>query len=522
MRCTLRRLAFLIALLAASHLPAQQVTLAGLKSLNQAGAFHGLRQDAAGNLYTLFDAGDGVRLLKFGPSGTALLGEVRIGQLGDTGVALDLDPSGNIYVAGTSDSRGSVAGTSGTAFPSRAGTRTNSFVAKFTPALTLQWLTFCGAEPMAVTGISATANSVLITGSIFQVGDPANALPVTPGGIQQTPAPASTGDGFVESFTTAAGTLQYATYLTGANGATSPAAIVADSSGNAYIAGTTTATGFPTTAALVPVFRSTGGGVSGFVTELDAASVGFLFSTFVPGNGLTGIALDSSGGGAILLSGDVAAGLFPLTEVQAPIAPLLHYQSAVRMALNGSSVLSSTLLAPGTDSAISAGLNGAEWVFESSQNATAPLLPVAPVESIGNAFAMRINADGKVDRAARFGGLPTANSGYASLPATEAGVTVLPDGTVALAGTMMPTLSSSLLPTEHYDLPFVAAPNRALPSTVRDALPPSDCSGSACSGGAGLLATLAPDASAPSLALSADDLPNLTLRNLGTVTANNL
>ncbi len=505
----------------ALRIPAQQVTLAGLKSLSGAGAFHGLRQDTAGNLYTLFAAGDGVRLLKFSADGTALLGQAQIGQLGDTGIALDLDAAGNIYVAGTSDSRGSINGTAGTAFPNRAGTRTNCFVAKFSPALALQWLTFCGAEPMAVAGVSVTSTAVLITGSIFQVGDPANALPVTPTGIQQNPAPASTGDGFVESFSAASGALQYATYLTGANGATTPAAIVADSGGNAYVAGTTTATGFPTTAALVPVFRSNGGNTSGFVTKLDAAGDGFVFSTFVPGNGLTSAALDA-GTGTLLLSGDVASGLFPLTEVQSPVAPLLHYQAAVRMALDGSSVLSSTLLAPGTESMIAAGANGTAWVFGSSQSLNAPLLPVAPVEPFGNAFALRVAASGEVDRAARFGGLPTANSGYASLPAIEGGVAVLPNGEVALAGSVVPTLSSSLLPVERYDLPSVAAPNASLSSGVRDALPTASCSGSACSGSAGLLATLAPDANAPSLALSSDDLPNLTLRNFGTASAINL
>ena len=522
MRHALRFLLFLLAVSTALRTGAQQVTLSGLKSLNGVGAFHGLRQDAARNLYTLFAAGDGIRLLKFNPAATVLLGQTQIGQPGDSGIGLDLDAIGNIYVAGTSDSRGSVAGTSGTAFPTRVGTRTNSFVAKFTPDLTLQWLTFCGAEPMAVAGISVTATSVLITGSIFQVGDPANALPVTPGGIQQSPAPASTSDGFVESFSAKTGMLQYATYLTGANGATSPAAIVASSSGNAYIAGTTTATGFPTTSALVPVFRSTGGNASGFVTELDAAGDSFLFSTFVPGNGLTSAALDTAGSGALLLSGDVAPGLFPLTEVQAPVASLLHYQTAVRMALDGSSVLSSTLVAPGTESVITSGSNGTAWIFGSSQSLSAPLLPILPVESFGNAFAVRIAADGTVDRGSRFGGLPRTNSGYASLPATEAGVTVLSNGTVALAGVVMPTLSSSLLPTEHYDFQFVSAPGTALPSTVRDALPAASCSGSACSGSAGLLSTIDPDASAPGLALSTDDLPNLTLRNLGTATANSL
>ncbi len=524
MLCLLRRCAALLIALAALRLSGQQVTLSGLLSVNGQGTFHGLRQDASGNLYTLLEAHDGVRLLKFNSAGTQLLAQVQIGQLGDTGIALDLDASGNVYVAGTSDSRGSLNGTSGAAFPSKAGTRTNSFVAKFSPSLTEQWLTFCGAEPMSVSGVTATANAVLVTGSIFSVGDPANALPVTPNGIQQSPAPNSTGNGFVESFSTGTGSLQYSTYLTGANGDTTPAAIVADASGDAYIAGTTTATGYPTTSALVPVFRSVNGSnVSGFVTELTPAGDGFLFSTFVPGNGLSAAALDTSGSGALLLSGDIAPGLFPLTNIQAPVAPLLRYQTAIRLAVDGSSVLQSVILAPATESVIAPGPNGTVWVFSSNQSSPAvPLLPVLPVETLGSAFAFRMASNGQVDRAARFGGLPTANSGFASLPAIEGGVLAEADGTAALSGGISPTVSSDLLATETYDLPLAYAPNAALPSSVRDALPSPSCTGSACSGGAGLLARLDPNGSGATPALSTDDLPNLILRNLGTSTANNV
>lgn len=194
-------------------LPGQQVTLLGLRALNGAGAFHGLRHDAAGHLFTLFDAQDGVRLLELSADGTQVLAETHIGSNGDSGIALDLDPAGNIYVAGTTNSLGSLTGTAGTAFPNRAGTRTNSFVARFSPQLQQQWLTFCGAEPLAVTSVAATADAVFVTGSIF-----ASTLPVTSGGIQQAPAPNSSANGFVESFSATAGTLQYATYLTGANG----------------------------------------------------------------------------------------------------------------------------------------------------------------------------------------------------------------------------------------------------------------------------------------------------------------
>ncbi len=301
MRLIFRGFAILLLVAGALRLSAQQITLSGLRSSHNAGAFHGLRTDAAGNLYTLYDAQDGVRLLKFNAAGTQVLGETVLGQNGDTGIALALDPAGNIYVAGTSNSLGNITGTAGTAFPNRAGTRTNSFVARFSPALQMQWLTFCGAEPLAVASITATANSVLITGSIFS-----STLPVTSNAIQQNAAAGSGSNGFVESFSAAAGTLQYATYLTGANGDTTPAAITSDSSSNAYIAGTTTATGYPTTAALVPAFRSANASnVSGFVTKLTPAGDGFLFSTFVPGNGLTSAAYDASGSGSLLLSGAV-------------------------------------------------------------------------------------------------------------------------------------------------------------------------------------------------------------------------
>ncbi|MEZ2346141.1 choice-of-anchor D domain-containing protein [Terriglobus sp. RCC_193] len=489
---------------------AQQVSLLGLRSLNHAGAFRSLKQDAAGNLYTLFDAHDGVRILKLSADGSQLLAQTQLGQAGDTAIALALDSTGNIYVTGTSTSTGSLSGTSGAAFPSRADSTTNSFVARFSPTFTLQWLSFAGSGKTAVTAIDATTSTVYITGGIY-----AATLPVTSGGIQQVPAVNSSGNGFVEAFHTANGTLQYATYLTGANGDTQPAAIVADSTGAAYIAGTTTATGYPTTSALTPVMRYAASyPVSGFVTKLTAAGDGFLFSTFIPGNGLTSAALDGSG--SLLLSGNIAPGLFPLTVAQQPIASGLSYQSAVRLSLDGAQVLSSTLLAPSSLTSVSSiapGNNGQAWVFASSIPAS--LLPVQPLENLGDAAAFRVGSDGKVDRITRIGGIPVNNSGYASLPVTEGGILLQNSGHVALAASIAPTLSSELLPTEHYDLALAQAPNNVLPSTVRDALPLASCSGSACSGSAALLAQLAPDAVTPQLALSIDDHPNLVLRNLG-------
>lgn len=53
MRRMCRSLILLLCLAGVYSLHAQQVTLLGLRALNHAGVFHGLQQDAAGNLYTL-------------------------------------------------------------------------------------------------------------------------------------------------------------------------------------------------------------------------------------------------------------------------------------------------------------------------------------------------------------------------------------------------------------------------------------------------------------------------------------
>ena len=506
MRLNVTALASLVLLLATALCGGQQVSLLGLRSLNHAGAFHSLKQDAAGNLYTLFDAHDGVRILKLSADGTQVLAQTRVGQAGDTGIALALDSTGNIYVAGTSTSLGNVTGTSGTAFPTRSDTTTNSFVARFSPALMLEWLSFVGSGKTAVSAIDATASAVFVTGSIYT-----NTLPVTSGGIQQTPAPSSSGNGFVEAFNTANGTLHYATYLTGANGDTQPAAIVADSAGAVYVAGTTTATGYPTTAALIPVIRYAGSSaISGFLAKLTAAGDGFEFSTFVPGAGLNSLALDSN---ALLVSGNIASGLFPITNAQQPIASNLAYQSVFRIALDGSTVQSSTLLAPATSSAVAVGASGQSLPFASPLGV--PLLPLQPLETFGTAALFRVDANGNVDRVSRIGGIPINNSGYAGMPVTADSALREADGHIALAASIVPTLSSELLPSQHYDFPLAAAPNTALPSIVQDALPLPSCTGSTCMGSAALLARLAPDASAPQLALSSDDHPTLVLRNLG-------
>ena len=484
------------------------------------GQINAVRVGATGNLYLLIDQKDGVRLLETDAAATNILNQAQIGAQGDVGLAMALDPAGNVYVTGTTDS-GALTATGGAAFTSLSGTATNSFVAKFGASLgSPLFVTFCGGGSMDASSIAATSDAVFITGTVYL---PNGTLPVTAAGIIQTPAFGSQWNGFVEKFSASGSSLLYATYLSGAGGSTAPAAIVADAADDAYIAGTTTAPGYPTVAALVPnqLVTTALGTTSGFLTKLTPAGDGIPFSTFIPGAGISSLAIDAVAGN-LLLSGSVSLGQFPVASVSTPLTATT-YQVLLRMTLDGSSVLGSTVLAPGTQSFVAAGAAGTAWV-DGSFIAGLALLPLTPLATIGNSFAVRVNAANLVDQTARFGGIATSNPNSASAPVALTSVAIDASGNALVGGSFAPTASQSLLATETFDLPLNDAPTAAFPSTVRGAvLPVSACNGSLCAGAAAYLAKLTFPASAAAataaLALSVDDSPNLTLRNLGSAQA---
>ncbi len=494
------------------HAQIASLALTGLRTVANQGQFNAIQSDAAGNLYLLLDQHDGIRLLKTDPTATTVLAQAHLGAQGDIALSLALDPSGNPYITGTTTS-GALSATAGAAFPTPIGTTTNSFIAKLDPNLNLLFLTFAGSGKLAASSIAATSNAFYITGSIFSA-----TLPVTPSAILQTPATGSFQNGFVEKFNTTGTTLLYATYLTGASGNTAPAALTLDTTGNAYITGYTSASGYPTLAALVPnIIPATPNATSGFLTKLTPAGDGIIFSTFIPGAGLTSIALDAATQ-TLLLTGSVALGQFPIATATTPIIPTT-YQTLFRLPLDGSTVLSSTLLAPGTQSIVAPAPNGTAWA---AGTLTLPLVPAPSLSTIGNTFAAHVTAANTIDQTARFGGLPTSKPTFARALANLTSLITDTTGQPTFAGSITPQASSGLLATETFDVPLYSTPTPALPNTLRDAVPtPSSCAGSLCPGSAAYLTRLT-NTAAPSLALSYDAAPNLTLRNLGSVAANTL
>jgi hypothetical protein len=182
------------------------------------------------------------------------------------------------------------------------------------------------------------------------------------------------------------------------------------------------------------------------------------------------------------------------------------------------------LLVPGTQSFVSAGPGQTAWI---SGSLSTPLFPGAapPDYAEGDSFLLHVLASGSIDQTLRSGGQAVNNASYASLTSAVAAPAVSSDGqTVALPATITVSVAASLLATQRFDLPLATAPTTALPNLLRDVLPTAAACGtsSQCMGTGAMLSIITTRTSAPSLSLSTDDLPNVTLRNLGSATATNV
>ena len=113
--------------------------------------------------------------------------------------------------------------------------------------------------------------------------------------------------------------LVYATYLGGTNGGDyggdSAAGIAVDAAGNAYITGQADSTDFPVTKGAFQTTNVTGYTLA-FVTKLNPAGTGLIYSTYLGGTGdggvsAAGIAVDSAG--SAYITGKVSSNNFPVT-----------------------------------------------------------------------------------------------------------------------------------------------------------------------------------------------------------------
>ncbi len=197
-------------------------------------------------------------VLKLNAAGSALVFSTFLGGAGvDSGDGVALDPAGNVYAAGTTNSTDFPV--SGAAAQGTSGGLSDATATKYGPTGLLSYSTYlggAGSDVSADCAVDSNGNFYL-TGQTDSTNFPtANALQAALDGG---------GDGFVSKLNAAGSAFVYSTYL-GGGGVENGADLALDDFGNAYVVGSTDSTDFPTTAG---AFQTASSGVSdAFVTRL--------------------------------------------------------------------------------------------------------------------------------------------------------------------------------------------------------------------------------------------------------------
>jgi len=269
-------------------------------------------------------------------TGTGLVYSTCFGD-GASVSSMAVDGAGHAFIAGSTNNP-ALPTTLNAYQPSYPGSRQSSaFAMSFdttaSGAASLTYSTYFGisSSNSQAYGTGAYAIAADLYGNMYITGFAGDSLPVTVGAFQSSLATGvmcnpfantqwTCPDGFVAKFNPSASGAQsliYSTYI-GGPGNDAPLAIAVDSSGNAYVTGYTFSQGFPVTpGAFQSSWPYSGNVAVSFVSKLNAAGSGLLYSTYLAGGGVRpdvtgyGIALDSLGD-AYVTGVTVSAG-FPVT-----------------------------------------------------------------------------------------------------------------------------------------------------------------------------------------------------------------
>lgn len=229
--------------------------------------------------YDTTTIGSDAFIVKLNPVGSALLYATFLGgdDDSDSGRAIALDGSGNVYVTGVTWSD-DFPTTPGALDRTLGGFSLDAFVTKLNPGgAALVYSTFLGGTS------HEWGNAIAVDGSgaAYVAGHTESAdFPTTPGAFDTT-FNGGNADAFVIKLNPAGSDLLYATYLGGISFERANA-IAVDGGGAAYVVGRTNSSDFPTTPR---AFDTSLGGVSdGFVTKLHPEGSALVYSTFLGGS----------------------------------------------------------------------------------------------------------------------------------------------------------------------------------------------------------------------------------------------
>ena len=335
-----------------------------------------------------------VFIVKLNATGSSLLyGTYLGGSDRDFGNSIALDASGNIFIAGDTQSSDfpTVNGLSGSG---------QAFAAKLNPSLS-------GSAALLYSTLLVGASFPRLTaspnGMVYLTGSAGLNFVVTPNAFQRA-LQGYNGDAFViqlDPTRIGAASLLYSTYL-GGTGTDFGMSIALDPSGFVYVGGNSDNSSFPTT---VGAYRKVGGGQDLFIAKFDLTASGaasLVYSSFLGGGNqdtLLGLAVDSAGNA--YFTGATNSFDFPITPdaIQASPPDGGAYDNVFLTKLNaaGSALIYSTYLggtnvddgrAIAVDSAGSAYLAGI--TYSGDFPVTAGALQSAPPMGLIHGFIAKI------------------------------------------------------------------------------------------------------------------------------------
>ena len=248
---------------------------------------------------------------KLNPAGSAVVYSTYLGGNDvDVAYAIAVDSSGNAYIAGQTNS---------TNFPlanaiqRSFGIFYDGFVAKISAAgNTLLFSTYLGGSGSdQASGIAVDSTGVYVAGRTDSANFPLF-QPLQGGGDAH-------GSGFISKLNLTGSALLYSTYL--GNSGTTISGVAVDSAGNAYVAGSTFGSQFPTVAAIQNYTNDPGQG-DAIVAKLNPAGSALLYSTYLgsAGHADRGLAIAVGVTDAAHVTGYTYAPDFP---TRTPFQPML-------------------------------------------------------------------------------------------------------------------------------------------------------------------------------------------------------
>ncbi|MBI2877536.1 MAG: SBBP repeat-containing protein, partial [Candidatus Tectomicrobia bacterium] len=292
-----------------------------------------------GNCDAPFPGGPGVAdifVTKLNAAGSAPIYSTYLGgSSADFGHGIAVDGSGNAYVTGmtlsanfptfpTPGALDATCGTDGNCNPGPSGPQSDAFVTQLNPAGSgLVYSTYLGGSGNEGGGGDISGGiAVDGSGNAYVTGSTDSPDFPTVNPLQAAFAGGFT-DAFVAKLNAAGSALAYSTYL-GGNDGDYGEDIAVDSSGNAHVTGSTSSSNFPTRNSLQATLA--GGFLDAFVTKLNAAGSGLIYSTYLGGSGPVegttgrdaghGIAVDGSG--RAYVAGDTSSTDFPIANALQP------------------------------------------------------------------------------------------------------------------------------------------------------------------------------------------------------------